>query len=133
MNIHNEGNRSMKTVRKIMATVSVVALVASTATASAQSMDELIAAAKKEGTLTTIALPHDWCGYGAIIEAFKAKFEPDHWDPVYAIANERPFRPTTLYAVAAAFGGGSPAALIARALAKAIRTEAQWLLSRARG
>ncbi len=24
--------------------------------------------------LTTIALPHDWCGYGAVIEGFKAKY-----------------------------------------------------------
>src|SRR6266581_4027458 len=35
---------------------------------------ELIAAAKKEGQLTTIALPHDWCGYGAMIDGFKAKY-----------------------------------------------------------
>ncbi|HMN85167.1 MAG TPA: ABC transporter substrate-binding protein, partial [Bauldia sp.] len=34
----------------------------------------LIAAAKAEGMLTTIALPHDWCGYGAVIEGFKAKY-----------------------------------------------------------
>ncbi len=40
----------------------------------AQSMDELIAAAKAEGQLTTIALPHDWCGYGAVIAGFKAKY-----------------------------------------------------------
>ena len=37
-------------------------------------MDELVAAAKAEGQLTTIALPHDWCGYGAVIDAFKAKY-----------------------------------------------------------
>jgi putative spermidine/putrescine transport system substrate-binding protein len=43
-------------------------------TASADSMDDLVAAAKKEGQLTTIALPHDWCGYGKIIEDFKAKY-----------------------------------------------------------
>lgn len=34
----------------------------------------LIAAAKAEGTLTTIALPHDWCNYGGTIDAFKAKY-----------------------------------------------------------
>ena len=34
----------------------------------------LIAAAKAEGQLTTIALPHDWCGYGAQIESFKTKY-----------------------------------------------------------
>jgi len=41
---------------------------------SAPSMDALVAAAKAEGTLTTIALPHDWCGYGAVIDGFKAKY-----------------------------------------------------------
>ncbi|MCQ8781053.1 ABC transporter substrate-binding protein [Mangrovibrevibacter kandeliae] len=51
-----------------------VLLSMSTAMASAQSMDELVAAAKKEGQLTTIALPHDWCGYGDVIEGFKAKY-----------------------------------------------------------
>ena len=38
------------------------------------SMDELVAAAQAEGTLTTIALPHDWCNYGAMIDGFKAKY-----------------------------------------------------------
>ena len=42
--------------------------------AAAGSMDELIKAAKAEGTLSTIALPHDWCNYGEIIEGFKAKY-----------------------------------------------------------
>ena len=34
----------------------------------------LIAAAKAEGTLTTIALPHDWCNYGEMLSSFKAKY-----------------------------------------------------------
>ncbi len=55
-------------------TVSVLALVASGSMALADSMDDLVAAAKKEGTLTTIALPHDWCGYGDVIAGFKAKY-----------------------------------------------------------
>ena len=42
--------------------------------ANAQSLDELVAAAKAEGTVTTIALPHDWCNYGGVIEGFKAKY-----------------------------------------------------------
>src|SRR5690349_4274225 len=37
-------------------------------------MSALVDAAKKEGTLTTIALPHDWCNYGAVIDGFKAKY-----------------------------------------------------------
>ena len=36
--------------------------------------DDLVAAAKKEGALTVIALPRDWCGYGALIDSFKAKY-----------------------------------------------------------
>src|SRR5258705_9902795 len=53
---------------------STAVVLASAGMASAQSMDALIAAAKEEGQLTTIALPHDWCGYGALIEGFKQKY-----------------------------------------------------------
>ncbi|MER2606047.1 MAG: extracellular solute-binding protein [Siculibacillus sp.] len=42
--------------------------------AQAGSLDGLIAAAKAEGTLTVMALPRDWCGYGALIDRFKAKY-----------------------------------------------------------
>ncbi|UBI77512.1 ABC transporter substrate-binding protein [Ensifer canadensis] len=42
--------------------------------ASADPMDELVAAAKAEGRLNVIALPRDWCGYGGIIDGFKAKY-----------------------------------------------------------
>lgn len=51
-----------------------VGLFASTSISSAASMDDLVAAAKKEGQLTTIALPHDWCGYGDLIAGFKKKY-----------------------------------------------------------
>ncbi len=46
----------------------------SAAPPSADPMQALVEAAKAEGTLTTIALPHDWCNYGAVIEGFKAKY-----------------------------------------------------------
>ena len=42
--------------------------------AVAAGADDLVAAAKKEGALTVIALPRDWCGYGALIDSFKAKY-----------------------------------------------------------
>ena len=42
--------------------------------ARASSMDDLIAGAKKEGALTIIAVPHDWCGYGVVVDKFKAKY-----------------------------------------------------------
>ena len=37
-------------------------------------LSALITAAKAEGALNVIALPHDWCNYGAVIDAFKAKY-----------------------------------------------------------
>jgi putative spermidine/putrescine transport system substrate-binding protein len=57
-----------------MTSMSALALVGSAGLAAADSMDDLVAAAKKEGQLTTIALPHDWCGYGAVIDGFKSKY-----------------------------------------------------------
>jgi len=64
----------MRMKNAFAASVSVAALLATTFAASAQSMDELAAAATAEGQLTVIALPHDWCGWGDIIAAFKAKY-----------------------------------------------------------
>jgi putative spermidine/putrescine transport system substrate-binding protein len=49
-------------------------VMATSAVAVAEPSAELIEAAKKEGMLTTIALPHDWCGYGEVIAAFKKKY-----------------------------------------------------------
>jgi putative spermidine/putrescine transport system substrate-binding protein len=52
-----------------------VAAIALTATAAhAEPSQELIDAAKAEGMLTTIALPHSWCGYGDVIAGFKEKY-----------------------------------------------------------
>ena len=36
--------------------------------------DQLIADAKAEGGLTTIALPHSWCNYGEMLTGFTAKY-----------------------------------------------------------
>jgi len=43
----------------------------------------LLAAAKAEGTVTTIALPHDWCNYGESISVFKERtgLEVNELDP----------------------------------------------------
>jgi len=54
-------------------TVAMAFALSSTA-AFADAMDDLVAAAKAEGELTTIALPHDWCGFGGVIAGFKAKY-----------------------------------------------------------
>lgn len=47
---------------------------APSAEASADPMASLIEAAKAEGKLTTIALPHDWCNYGETISTFSTKY-----------------------------------------------------------
>ena len=64
--------------------------VTDTTAAAAGGMEELIAAAQEEGTLTTIALPHDWCGYGAVIEGFKTAYglEVNELDPGAGSAEE---------------------------------------------
>src|SRR5579862_4745481 len=59
----------------LAASVSVAALVGSTVSSfAAADLDALYKAAQGEGQLTVIALPHDWCGYGAVIDAFKKKY-----------------------------------------------------------
>ncbi len=42
--------------------------------AAADPLADLVKAAKGEGNLTTIALPHDWCNYGEALTNFKAKY-----------------------------------------------------------
>ncbi|MFD7978066.1 ABC transporter substrate-binding protein [Streptomyces sp. NPDC059071] len=45
-----------------------------TSAADAGGMAALTAAAKKEGSLHTIALPSDWANYGALIDGFQKKY-----------------------------------------------------------
>ncbi|MGV8856546.1 MAG: ABC transporter substrate-binding protein [Devosia sp.] len=49
-------------------------LAVSAPTFAATDLDALYEAAKAEGQLTTIALPHSWCAYGDVIDGFKAKY-----------------------------------------------------------
>lgn len=63
----------MKMMTALATTTSIVSMLAAMQV-QAQSMDELIAGARTEGMLTTIALPHDWCGYGAVIDGFRAMY-----------------------------------------------------------
>ena len=67
----------MKTKLNSLIALASAALMATTAVARAEPSAELIAAAEGEGQLTTIALPHDWCGYGAVIDSFKKKYPKD--------------------------------------------------------
>ena len=47
---------------------------ASDSAAAADPLADLIKAAQAEGELNVIALPHDWCNYGEVIETFKTKY-----------------------------------------------------------
>jgi phosphatidylglycerol lysyltransferase len=67
------------------------------------------------------------------LESFKAKFSPMRWEPVYAIVDRARIMPRMTWAIAAAFTGGAPASVFVRALARAVRQEAVWMLSAARG
>ncbi|HEU4883950.1 MAG TPA: DUF2156 domain-containing protein [Longimicrobium sp.] len=67
------------------------------------------------------------------LDSFKAKLRPDGWEPIYAIGNTPRFSPRVLYAIATAFSAGSPLTLIGRALTRAARQEAAWLVTRSPG
>ncbi|MEO5807820.1 ABC transporter substrate-binding protein [Devosia sp.] len=65
----------MNLKKALAASTALVSVFAVAAPAFAQTdLTALYEAAKTEGQLTTIALPHDWCGYGAVIDGFKAKY-----------------------------------------------------------
>lgn len=63
------------------------------------------------------------------LDAFKAKFQPEKWVPVFAVGNEPRFTPRFLHAIASAFSGGSPGWTVVRALGRAAGQEVQWALS----
>jgi phosphatidylglycerol lysyltransferase len=60
------------------------------------------------------------------LDAFKSKFKPDGWEPIYAISKEPKFSFKTLYAIAAAFSECSPATMVVRAIYRAARQEVRW-------
>ncbi len=57
------------------------------------------------------------------LDAFKAKLRPTNWEPVYVLVNEPKVRVRTLFAIADAFSGNAPYALVTGALLKAATTE----------
>lgn len=62
------------------------------------------------------------------LERFKAKFQPNTWETIYAVSNEPQFTPRTLYAIAHAFSQRSPLIAVAQGLGKAMNQELFWLL-----
>jgi phosphatidylglycerol lysyltransferase len=61
------------------------------------------------------------------LESFKSKFEPEVWEPVYAIESSPDFSMKALYAIAGAFAQRSPILLAASAVARAAIQEIRWL------
>lgn len=62
------------------------------------------------------------------LDQFKAKFQPDRWEPVYAIANDPKFPPRALLAIASAFSDRSLVSTLARAVFRAVETELGWMV-----
>ncbi len=60
------------------------------------------------------------------LEAFKSKFLPEFWEPLYAMASSRRMPVRGLYAIAGAFSGMSPPRFIARAVTRALAQEFHW-------
>jgi phosphatidylglycerol lysyltransferase len=62
------------------------------------------------------------------LEAFKTKFGPERWEPVFGLVTTPRVTPAVLYAIAGAFSRGSPVLLGVRALARAVLSEARRFL-----
>ncbi len=60
------------------------------------------------------------------LEFFKTKFEPEYWEPIYAISNEPKFSLRALYAIACAFTTGHPLRTVIWGIGKAIQDEVRW-------
>lgn len=65
------------------------------------------------------------------LDTFKAKFCPESWEPVYAVASERHFSLRSLYSIAAAFTEGHPLRTVTHGLTQAARQELHWIARRA--
>lgn len=67
------------------------------------------------------------------LDAFKAKLRPRHWEPVFAVSNEKNISPGTLYAIASAFSKNAPISLVLGGLWRALVTETKWLRQKLSG
>jgi phosphatidylglycerol lysyltransferase len=64
------------------------------------------------------------------LEFFKTKFDPEEWEPIYAIASEPAFSIRALYAIACAFTNGHPIRTFMGGVVKAIQSEIKTLQKR---
>jgi len=64
------------------------------------------------------------------LEKFKSKFQPQFWEPIWAVSHEPHFSPGTLWAIAGAFSRQPPIRLLLRSCLRALRQESSWLVER---
>lgn len=62
------------------------------------------------------------------LDAFKSKFHPDYWEPIYVISREPAFSFKSLYSIAAAFTSEHPLLALSKGMLRAIRQELAWLV-----
>jgi putative spermidine/putrescine transport system substrate-binding protein len=67
-------SKTLFCIVSLLVALSMLMTACKPAAPAAGGSDALVAAAKQEGNLTVIALPHDWCDYGDALTAFKAKY-----------------------------------------------------------
>ena len=61
------------------------------------------------------------------LDAFKAKLQPESWEPIFAVSNEPQISLKTLYAIASAFSGNAPIRLFLGGIWRAFKTEIKWM------
>lgn len=64
------------------------------------------------------------------LDAYKAKFMPQWWEPIYAMTTEPHISWRTVYAIAGAFGGTSPLWFLVQGAWRALRQEIRWFARR---
>ena len=64
------------------------------------------------------------------LEHFKSKFQPEGWEPIYAVVDRPRISVATLHAIAGAFGGTSPFLFVGHALLRALGQEVRWMTER---
>lgn len=60
------------------------------------------------------------------LDSFKAKLQPESWEPVFAISNEQNISVKTLYAITSAFSGNKTVSFVFSGLYRAFKTEVNW-------
>ena len=66
--------KQARLLRAAIGSLSMAAFLSANTAALADAIGDLVEAAKNEGELTIIAVPHDWCNYREVVANFKSKY-----------------------------------------------------------